>query len=286
MIIVVVGPTGVGKTRMSVELAKKYNAEIINADSMQIYKELNIGTAKITNMEGIKHHMINIRNVNEDYSVYEYQKECRDIINNLIDKKNIIIVGGTGLYIKSILYDYIFKEDNNNQYEDLNNEELYKKIVDLDENVIVDKNNRRRLTRVLNKLENNSQTYNKNKKIYNFITIGLTTNRKDLYNIINNRVDEMINDGLVEEVKKLYNCGINSRAIQTAIGYKELYMYFNNILSLEDSIDLIKKNSRNYAKRQYTWFNNQMEVKWFDVDYNNFENTVKEVINYIEKENL
>jgi len=286
MIIVVVGPTGVGKTRMSIELAKKYNAEIINADSMQIYKQLNIGTAKISNMEGIKHHMIDIRNINDEYSVYEYQKECRSIIDNLINKKNIIIVGGTGLYIKSILYNYIFDEDSNNQYEELSNEQLYSNIINLKEDIVVDKNNRRRLVRLLNKLENNSNTNNKNEKIYDFITIGLTTNRKDLYNIINNRVDDMINNGLIEEAKELFDLGINSRAINTAIGYKELYMYFNNKISLEESICLIKKNSRKYAKRQYTWFNNQMEVKWFDINYNDFSNTVNKVISYIEKENL
>lgn len=286
MIIVVVGPTGVGKTRMSIELAKKYNAEIINADSMQIYKQLNIGTAKISNMEGIKHHMIDIRNINDEYSVYEYQKECRSIIDNLINKKNIIIVGGTGLYIKSILYNYIFDEDSNNQYEELSNEQLYSNIINLKEDIVVDKNNRRRLVRLLNKLENNSNTNNKNEKIYDFITIGLTTNRKDLYNIINNRVDDMINNGLVEEAKELFDLGINSRAINTAIGYKELYMYFNNKISLEESICLIKKNSRKYAKRQYTWFNNQMEVKWFDINYNDFSNTVNKVISYIEEENL
>lgn len=286
MIIVVVGPTGVGKTRMSIELAKKYNAEIINADSMQIYKQLNIGTAKISNMEGIKHHMIDIRNINDEYSVYEYQKECRSIIDNLINKKNIIIVGGTGLYIKSILYNYIFDEDSNNQYEELSNEQLYSNIINLKEDIVVDKNNRRRLVRLLNKLENNSNTNNKNEKIYDFITIGLTTNRKDLYNIINNRVDDMINNGLIEEAKELFDLGINSRAINTAIGYKELYMYFNNKISLEESICLIKKNSRKYAKRQYTWFNNQMEVKWFDINYNDFSNTVNKVISYIEEENL
>lgn len=286
MIIVVVGPTGVGKTRMSIELAKKYNAEIINADSMQIYKQLNIGTAKISNMEGIKHHMIDIRNINDEYSVYEYQKECRSIIDNLINKKNIIIVGGTGLYIKSILYNYIFDEDSNNQYEELSNEQLYSNIINLKEDIVVDKNNRRRLVRLLNKLENNSNTNNKDEKIYDFITIGLTTNRKDLYNIINNRVDDMINNGLIEEAKELFDLGINSRAINTAIGYKELYMYFNNKISLEESICLIKKNSRKYAKRQYTWFNNQMEVKWFDINYNDFSNTVNKVISYIEEENL
>ncbi len=286
MIIVVVGPTGVGKTRMSIELAKKYNAEIINADSMQIYKQLNIGTAKISNMEGIKHHMIDIRNINDEYSVYEYQKECRSIIDNLINKKNIIIVGGTGLYIKSILYNYIFDEDSNNQYEELSNEQLYSNIINLKEDIVVDKNNRRRLVRLLNKLESNSNTNNKDEKIYDFITIGLTTNRKDLYNIINNRVDDMINNGLVEEAKSLFDIGINSRAINTAIGYKELYMYFNNKISLEEAICLIKKNSRKYAKRQYTWFNNQMEVKWFDINYNDFSNTVNKVISYIEEENL
>lgn len=285
MIITVVGPTGVGKTKMSIELAKKYNAEIINADSMQVYKGLDIGTAKIKDMSNIKHHLIDIKDVSDDYSVYEYQTEARRILNELLKlNKNIIIVGGTGLYIKSILYDYVFNEELiKDEYNNMSDLEIYEKIISINSSIIIDKNNRRRLVRMLNKLENNSYSNKSNEILYNSINIGLTTNRSKLYSVINDRVDKMIVDGLEKEARNFYDKGINSRAINTAIGYKELYLYFDGKISLEETINLIKKNSRHYAKRQYTWFNNQMNVKWFDVDYDNFENTVNNVIQYIDK---
>ena len=235
-IIVIVGPTGVGKTKLSIELAKYYNAEIISADSVQIYKELNIGSAKVTleEMENIKHHFINIKNIDEEYSVFNFQKEGRNILNKLINSnKNVVIVGGTGLYIKALLYDYKF---------------------------------------------NGEKTKDKNNKIYDFYTIGLTTEREILYQKINNRVDKMLSDGLIEEVK---NLDINSKKLHSIIGYKEIISYLNKQLSKEEAIELIKKNSRNYAKRQYTWFNNQMEVVWFNVNFDNFNENVVEIIKYI-----
>ncbi len=291
MIITIVGPTGVGKTRMSIELAKKYNAEIINADSMQVYKGLNIGTAKINNKEGIEHHLIDIKDVCDEYSVYEYQRDARSIIDKLLkENKNIIIVGGTGLYIKSILYDYVFKEETlKDDYSEVSDEDIYQRILSINDKILVDKNNRRRLVRLLNKLENNSYSKSSNEIIYNSLNIGLTTSRDKLYSSINNRVDKMIEDGLEKEARNFYDKGINSRAINTAIGYKELYLYFDGKISLDVAIDLIKKRSRHYAKRQYTWFNNQMSVKWFDVDFNDFNNTVNKVIDYINesaKENI
>ncbi len=284
MIVVIIGPTGVGKTKLSLELAKKYNAEIINADAMQVYKEMNIGTAKVTDKMGITHHLLSIRSVNEPYSVYEYQKDGRKLIERLKkENKNIIIVGGTGLYIKALLYDYKFNiNDKNKDYDDLSNEEILNKIKEYcDTDIHV--NNRKRLVRMLNKIENNDiEEVSGNNLIYDDVYfIGLTTNRDNLYKRINDRVDEMIDEGLISEVKDLYDKNINTIPINTAIGYKELYKYFNNEISLEDAIELIKRNSRRYAKRQYTWINNKMNVKWFYADFNNFNNTIKEVEKYI-----
>ena len=284
MIVVIIGPTGVGKTKLSLKLAKKYNAEIINADAMQVYKEMNIGTAKVTDTMGITHHLLSIRSVNEPYSVYEYQKDGRELIERLKKKnKNIIIVGGTGLYIKALLYDYKFNiNDKNKDYDDLSNEEILNKIKEhCDTDIHI--NNRKRLVRMLNKIENNDiEEVSGNKLIYDDVYfIGLTTDRDNLYKRINDRVDEMIDEGLISEVKDLYDKNINTIPINTAIGYKELYKYFNNEISLEDAIELIKRNSRRYAKRQYTWINNKMNVKWFYVDFNNFNNTINEVEKYI-----
>lgn len=286
MIVVIIGPTGVGKTKLSVELAKRINAEIINCDSMQVYKELNIGTAKVTEEEkdGIIHHLLDIVEPSELYTVYDYQKDCRLKIKELQDKnKNIIIVGGTGLYVKAALYDYKFEqEEEKKSYKDLSNEELLEKIRKKDNTLDIHLNNRKRLERALEKLENNG-TFSKegNIKLYDFYTIGLTTDRNNLYEIINNRVDKMVKEGLLEEVESLYKRNIRSKSINTGIGYKELYKYFDKEISLEEAIDLIKKNSRHYAKRQYTFFNNQMDVKWFETNYKDFSKTIEEVYNYI-----
>lgn len=286
MIIVIVGPTGVGKTKLSVELAKKINAEIINCDSMQVYKNLNIGTAKVKEeeKENIPHHLFDIVNPNELYTVYDYQKDCRNKIKELQEKnKNIIIVGGTGLYVKAALYDYKFEvEEEKKSYKDLSNEELLERIRQKDNTLDIHINNRKRLERALEKLENNGEfTKDGNIKLYDFYTIGLTTSRENLYDIINKRVDKMMDEGLLEEVKSLYDKNIHGKAINTGIGYKELYSYFDGDISLEEATDLIKRNSRRYAKRQYTFFNNQMDVKWFETNYEDFSKTIEEVYNYI-----
>ena len=283
MIYVVCGPTGVGKTKLSVMLAKKYNGIVVNADSMQVYKYLDIGTAKVTESEkeGIPHLLFDIVNPDELYTVFDYQRDLRKVIEENKDK-NIILVGGSGLYIKAGLYDYkfAFEEEKQNTYDDLDNETLYKMVKELDENTDIHVNNRKRLIRRLNQKCVSSEG---NKLLYDAIFIGLTTSRDKLYERINKRVDEMINDGLIDEVKSLYDKNIRSKAIMTGIGYKELYDYFDSKISLEEAIDLIKKRSRHYAKRQYTWFNNQMDIKWFDVDFNNFDNTFKSVVKYIEE---
>ena len=289
-IIVIVGPTAVGKTKLSIELAKIYNGEIINADSMQLYKELNIGTAKVTEeeKEGITHHLFDIKEVTEDYNIYEYQKDCRNCIKDILSRnKTPIIVGGTGLYIKAALYDYNLEEtSNNNQYENLSNEDIYNKLKNTFPENNIDKNNRRRLVRALNYYENTGKLITNNitdKLLYDAIFIGLTTDREILYERINKRVDIMVNNGLLEEVKHFYNLNIRTKPLLGGIGYKELYNYLDGNISLEKAIEDIKKDSRHYAKRQYTFFNNQMNIKWFNVDFNNFNNTINSVKKYIEK---
>lgn len=223
MVYAIVGPTGVGKTKFSIMLAKRLNAEIINCDSQQVYKELSIGVAKIKEeeKEGIVHHLIDNVSVLDNYSVFEYQVDARKVLDSLLSmNKNVIIVGGTGLYLKALLYDYTFDGG-----------------------------------------------LNKNKKLYNFKIIGLTRDRSHLYDIINDRVDLMIDLGLEDEVRGLYDSGINSKVVNTAIGYKEFYSYFKGEITKDEAISLIKKRSRNYAKRQYTFFNNQFsDIDWYNVD--------------------
>lgn len=280
MILAIVGPTGVGKTKLSIELAKKYNAIIINSDAMQVYTGMNIGTAKVTEeeKEGIPHYLFDIVDVNTNYTVYDYQKDARKIINENLDK-NIILVGGTGLYLKAVLYNYVFQDDKTvNNYENKTNAELYSLAKTKDPNMDIHINNRKRLIRFLNKEKTLEEEC---LPIYDFKLIGLTLPREELYSRINDRVEDMFKKGLLDEVKAFFNKNIHSKALKTAIGYKELYPYFEGKISLEEAKDLIKKNSRHYAKRQYTWFNNQMNVKWFNVDINNFTQTIKEVDNYI-----
>ena len=283
MILVVVGPTGVGKTKMSVELAKKYNAIVVNADSMQVYKDLNIGTAKVTEAEkeGVPHLLFDIVEPTDMYTVYDYQRDLRKVLEDNKDK-NIVIVGGTGLYIKAGLYNYEFTEEDEdiNLYEDLSNEELLEKVKEIDPDTDIHVNNRKRLVRRLNK---KGEEHIVDTLLYDATFIGLTTDRDTLYDRINKRVDIMVKDGLLDEVKSLYDKNIRSKAIMTGIGYKELYDYYDGNCTLEESLDLIKQRSRRYAKRQYTWFNNQMDINWFNVDFNNFNNTVNEVIDFINK---
>ena len=288
-IIVIAGPTGVGKTKLSVELAKRINAEIINADSMQVYKRLNIGTAKITEneKENIPHHLFDIVNPEDMYTVFDYQIDGRNKIKEILNRgKRVIIVGGTGLYIKALLYNYEFKkEDKTYDFNNMTNEELFSKIQEYNPDISIHINNRKRLERYLTKLLNNNiDSNNGNEKVYDFSIIGLTTERENLYNIINSRVDKMIDSGLIEEVKSLYDDNIRSKAINTGIGYKELYLYFDGKITYDEAIDLIKKNSRRYAKRQYTFFNNQLDVKWFKTNYEDFSKTIEEVIKFLEGE--
>ena len=281
MIICIVGPTGVGKTKLSVELAKKYNAIIINCDAMQVYKGLDIGTAKVREDEkdGVPHYLFDIKEVDEDYTVFDYQKDARKLIEEHKDK-NIIFVGGTGLYLKAALYDYRFAIETSpkKDYSSYTNEELYKMIKEKNINVTIHPNNRVRMERFLNKEEVEEV---EPVKLYDHYLIGLTTDREILYDRINKRVDIMVEDRLLNEAKYFYDKGIKTKPLMGGIGYKELYDYFDNKISLQEALDKIKQNSRRYAKRQYTFFNNQLDVKWFNTDFNNFQNTIDDVTKYI-----
>lgn len=292
MIIVIAGPTGVGKTKLSIELAKKLNGEIINADSTQIFKELNIATAKVTNkeMENVPHHLIDIKEITENYTVYDYQKDARKKIKEIEARGHIpILVGGTGLYIKAALYDYEFQEETNHKtdYSNFTKEELYEELLKVDPNTEIHMNNRKRVERALDYFKENHQPFSSkehtNQLLYDTIFIGLTTDREILYERINTRVEEMLKQGLLEEAEKIYQSMIRTKAVMTPIGYKELFEYFDGNCTLEDSIHCIQQRSRNYAKRQYTWFNHQLPMKWFDVNFKDFNKTIHEVVKYIEE---
>ena len=284
-IIVIVGPTCTGKTKLSIELAKKYNGEIINADSTQIYKDNDIATAKVSleEMEGIKHHLLSIKDLKEDYTVFDYQKDARNCINKIIDKGKIpILVGGTGLYIKSVLYDYKFNLENNKKetYDQYNNEELYKKLLSIDPKTEIHPNNRKRVERVLDYyFANNKPISSKettNTILYDAIIIGLTTDRNILYEKINERVDKMLESGLLDEAHRIYESGIRTKAVLTPIGYKELFPYFEGKEKLDNAILLMKQNSRHYAKREETGWLQQMDGKWVTTKDEKGKETIEE----------
>lgn len=288
-IIVIVGPTGVGKTKCSIELAKSLDAEIINGDSVAIYKGLDIGSAKPTKeeQENIPHHLIDIKEVDEDYTVFEYQKDCREKIKEINSRnKRVIIVGGTGLYMKAALYNYQFTEGTTyKDYKEYSNEELLAKIKKQYTGVLPELNNRKRLVRLLNKLENKETITNKKDEcLYPLKVIGLTTNRDTLYKRINKRVDCMIENGLLKEIESMKEKYNSSRILNSGIGYKEFYDYLFHDKNLADVIEEIKKDSRHFAKRQYTFFNHQFNTHWIEVDFNNFSNTIKEVEEYIKED--
>ena len=295
-VIVVVGPTSVGKTRMGVELAKRLNGEIISGDSMQIYRGMDIGTAKATfdEMEGIKHHCIDILEATDSYSVKDFQKTVRQKIEEISHKGKVpIIVGGTGLYIKAALYDYQFQDEDTKHEEYVekfkyySNDELHQYLMNIDELSAKElhPNNRRRVLRAIEIFENTGRKKSdviasqQHQCLYDTYFIGLTLEREILYQRINQRVDKMRDMGLEKEVTDLYKLGL-TRDFQSmkAIGYKEWFDYFDGLISLDDVYENIKKHSRQYAKRQYTWFKNQFDVHWYDVNLECFEKTVEEVL--------
>lgn len=289
MVIVITGPTCVGKTKMSVELAHILDGEVVNADSTQVYKEMDIATAKVSEeeKENIPHHLFDIKDISDDYSIYDYQQDARLIINDILKRGKIpILVGGTGLYIKAALYNYQFSEEEKYDYSTYSNSELYQELLKVDPNTDIHMNNRKRVERALNYYKNNkvpmSSKERSSELMYDDVLfIGLATDRSILYDKINARVDNMVDNGLLDEAFKIYSSGIRSKAVLTPIGYKELFPYFEHKKELYECLDDIKKNSRHYAKRQYTFFNNQLPIKWFYVDYNYFNKTINDVLNYI-----
>ncbi len=288
-IILIVGPTGTGKTTLSIELAKKYDAVILNADSTQVYTEPLIATAKIKEheKEGIEHYLFDAVSLNDDYTLYDYQKDGRRLLDKFIsENKNVIIVGGSGLYVKALLYNYVLedKKEIDIDFSKYSNEELKSKVLSLDPESDIHANNRQRLEGFLKHYYETGKVIKKtdeiNKKLYDFISIGLKSDRETLYKMLDKRVDSMFNDGLLTEAESLYK--MNLKNYTNIIGYRELNEYFNGNITLEEAKDLIKRNTRRYAKRQFTWFNNQMkDIKWFNVNYDNFYDTIREIENYL-----
>lgn len=288
-IIVIAGPTATGKTKLSVELAKDYNAVIINADSTAIYKEPLIATAKVTEeeKEGIPHYMLDLISLDEEYTIYDFQKEGRALLDKLIsENKNIIIVGGSGLYIKALLYNYNLEETTPDKvdYSSFSNEELKNQADSIDPNNNIHVNNRQRLERYITYFNKTGKTISKtdeiNQKLYDFTLIGLDAPRDIIYERINKRVDKMFEDGLLEEAQRLYK--ENYKNYSNIIGYRELNEYFKNNITLEEAKEQIKQNTRHYAKRQFTWFKNQMDdIKWFNVNYEDFNQTINEIKKYL-----
>ena len=302
-IIVIVGPTAVGKTYVSVELAKKLNTEIISADSMQIYKGMDIGTAKITEEEkhGIIHHMIDIIKPDENYSVSDFKNDSEKIIDELLlDNKIPVIVGGSGLYVNSLIYDLDFgnaksdtklREYYTYYYNEHGEDALYDKLLKIDPEAAekIHKNNVKRVIRALEvydltgiKFSELNTDIRKESNKYDCILIGLSMERKVLYERINQRVDEMLSNGLIEEVKSLIDKGYDKNLVSMmGIGYKEIIDYLEGNMDLEETVNILKRNTRRFAKRQFTWFLKDENVKWFSMDnLEEVDNTIKDILDY------
>lgn len=277
------GPTAVGKTDLSIKLAKNLNGEVISGDSMQVYRGLDIGTAKISPSEtdGVPHHLINIIDVDQRYSAAKFVKEANFWISDIISRGKLpIIVGGTGFYIQALTDGLNLGGDNyvDDSYrirlQKYANEQgiyaLWEKLKEIDPISAqeIDFGNERRIIRALEVFHNTGKKFseqtNKNVNL-NFYTIGLNTDRKILYNRINLRVDHMFNSGLQEEIKWLLSKVDFSFPAWKGIGYREFIDYYTKSLSLKDTKELIKRDSRHYAKRQLTWFRNKMNVNWYDI---------------------
>ncbi len=303
-IIVIVGPTAVGKTYVSVELARKLNTEVISADSMQIYKGMDVGTAKITENEkrGVIHHMIDIVNPDENYSVSEFKNDAEKIIDNLLLKNKIpVIAGGSGLYVNSLIYDLDFSNAKSNEklreyytyyYKEYGEDALYDKLIKIDPISAqrIHKNNIKRVIRALEVYDITGKKFSelntdvrKESKKYDCVLIGLSMERKVLYERINQRVDEMLSNGLVEEVKSLIDNGYDKNLVSMrGIGYKEIIDYLEGSMDLEEAANILKRNTRRFAKRQYTWFLKDKNVKWFSMDnLDEAGNTVKNILEHI-----
>lgn len=303
-IIVIVGPTAVGKTYVSVELAKKLSTEIISADSMQIYKGMDLGTAKVREEEthGITHHMIDIVKPDEDYSVSDFKSNAEEIIDGLlVENKVPIIVGGSGLYVNSLIYDLDFGKAKSDEkirdhytqyYKDHGEDALYELLlkVDPESTEKIHKNNVKRVIRALEvhditgkKFSELNTDIRKASDKYDCILIGLSMERKTLYERINQRVDDMLSDGLIDEVKRLIENGYDKNlASMRGIGYKEIVDYLEGITDYEEAVNILKRNTRRFAKRQYTWFLKDENIKWFSMDnLEEIDLTIENILDYL-----
>lgn len=303
-LVILTGPTAVGKTNLSIQLAKKMNMEIISADSMQIYKYMDVGSAKVTEgeMDGVKHYLIDEVTPDYSFSVSEFQERANDYINEIVEKDKLpLITGGTGLYLNSLIYNMDFaKSDADNELREMLRVELeengidymYEKLKSLDEEAAnrIHKNNTKRVIRAIEvcmsgkKMSDFSNDLKLNER-YEPIIIVLNRDREHLYKRINKRVDIMISQGLEDEVNNLLNMGYSSDLVSMqGIGYKEIIKYLNDEYTYEEAIEIIKRDSRRYAKRQLTWFRRYENAKWFDLDnYNDEKILLNDVISYIEK---
>lgn len=286
--IVIVGPTAVGKTRLGVELAKKFDGEVISGDSMQIYRGLDIGTAKVTEeeAEGIPHHLINEKDPDESYAVSDFKEVASKKIEAIRARGHVpIVVGGTGLYIESLLFDVshggeaepdeAFRKQMEEKAEKEGKESVWEQLKEIDPEAAkkIHHNNVRRVIRALEVYHVTGQTFSsyqaerqEKEALYDAFVIGLNTDRALLYERINQRVDLMMEQGLVEEAKRLWQAVDVEVQSAKGIGYKELFPFFEGKEDLEEAVDNIKQNSKRYAKRQLTWFRNRFEVDaWFDL---------------------
>lgn len=299
-LFVLIGPTAVGKTSIAINLAKKLNGEVISADSMQIYKYMDIGTAKVKQdeMKDIPHYLIDIIYPDENFTVSDYKKSATEYIKKINQKNKLpIVVGGTGLYINSLVYNLNFgnappNEMIRSRLETYDNEYLHSKLLEIDKvsGERINIRDRKRLIRALEIWEVSGEipsSYNNNFRKetddYDLVMICLNMNRQKLYKRINDRVDAMIEFGLVDEVKNILNMGYNKDLVSMqGIGYKEIIMYLENKINLDESINIIKQRSRNYAKRQLTWFKRDNRIKWIDLDdFRGTENVSKNIENHI-----
>lgn len=287
VVIVICGPTASGKTALSIELAKQINGEIVSADSMQIYKDMDIGSAKPTKEEmgDIKHYMIDFVSPDERYSVADYKKEASKAIEEILKKGKIpIVVGGTGLYIDSLIYgieyqDIEFDEEYRKKLEKIADQEglenLYNRAKEIDEQAIknISKNDKKRIIRILEIYKATGKTKTeqeiesrKNEVPYDYRVFALNMDREILYNRINKRVDIMVEQGLIEEVKKICEKYNKYPTAMQGLGYKEIKEYIEGTLTKEEAIEKIKLETRRYAKRQLTWFRKNKETIWLDAD--------------------
>ena len=305
-VIVICGPTASGKTALSIELAKQINGEIVSADSMQIYKEMNIGSAKPTveEMQGIKHYMLDFVLPSQRYSVAQYKKDATIAIKKIIEKgKTPIIVGGTGLYIDSLIYnisyqDIEFDEEYRKELEKRVNEEGLEKLYELAKSIDpeaienISPNDKKRILRILEIYNSTKKTKTqqeiesrKNEVEFDYMLYALNMQREVLYDRINKRVDIMIEQGLIEEVREILTKYKEQPTALQALGYKEIKEYLEGNLTKQDAIDKIKQETRRYAKRQLTWFRKNKQTIWLDAQRDR-QNNLKIIIDNLNtKEN-